>query len=608
MLWSLLRRHLRPYRGHVLAVVVLQLVAILATLYLPSLNADIIDNGVATGDTGYIWRVGGLMLAVAMVQVVAAIASVWFGARTSMGIGRDIRRSIYTRVDRFSTEEMGRFGAATLITRGTNDVQQVQMLVLMTLNFMVMVPIMAIGGIVMAIQEDPGLSWLVWVSVPVLLVIVLLLVRRLMPLFQRMQDNLDAINGVMREQIMGIRVVRAFVREKHEAQRFTDANATLTDTSVRIGRLFVIMGPAITIVLHLATVAVLWFGGQRVDAGLVEVGSLTAFMQYLLQILMAVMMGTFMFMMFPRAIISARRVVEVLDTAPSMAEAMSPSPLPAEESAAEQAAVEMTTGAAPPGGSGHGVTVEFRDVTFAYPGADAPVLDGISFTAPAGQTTAIIGSTGSGKSTLVHLVPRLYDATDGQVLIDGVPVTELSRAALSRAVGLVPQKPYLFSGTIGENLRFGDPGASDDQLWDALDTAQATEFVAERTTGTGEKTRAGLESGISQGGTNVSGGQRQRLCIARTLAARPRVYVFDDSFSALDVTTDAKVRAGLAEHTRGATTLIVAQRISTITGADQILVLEEGRIVGRGTHEELLESSETYREIVDSQITVEEPV
>ena len=609
MLWTLLRRHLRPYRGHVLAVVVLQLVAILATLYLPSLNADIIDNGVATGDTGYIWRVGGLMLAVAMVQVVAAIAAVWFGARASMGIGRDIRRSIYTRVDRFSTEEMDRFGAATLITRGTNDVQQIQMLVLMTLNMMVMVPIMSIGGIVMAIQEDPGLSWLVWVSVPVLLVIVLLLVRRLMPLFQRMQNNIDDINGVMREQIMGIRVVRAFVREKHEAQRFTGANATLTDTSVRIGRLFVIMGPAITIVLHLATVAVLWFGGQRVDAGLVQVGSLTAFMQYLLQILMAVMMGTFMFMMFPRALIAARRVVEVLDTAPSMAEAMDPSPLPADAADAEQAAVAMTTGAEPAAGSAdHGVSVEFRDVTFAYPGADAPVLDGVSFTAPAGQTTAIIGSTGSGKSTLIHLVPRLYDATDGQVLIDGVPVTELSRAALSRAVGLVPQKPYLFSGTIGENLRFGDPEARDDQLWDALDTAQATEFVAERTTGTGDQARTGLESGVSQGGTNVSGGQRQRLCIARTLAARPRVYVFDDSFSALDVTTDAKVRAGLAEYTQGATTLIVAQRISTITGADQILVLEEGRIVGRGTHEELLESSETYREIVDSQITVEEPV
>ena len=585
MLWTLIRRHLRPYLPHVAAVAVLQLATVLATLYLPSLNADIIDNGVATGDTDYIWRVGGLMLIVAMVQVITAIASVWFGARAAMGLGRDIRRSVYTRVDRFSTEELGRYGAPTLITRATNDVQQVQMLVLMTLNFMVMVPIMSIGGIVMAIQEDPGLSWLVWVSVPVLMVIVGLLVTRLMPLFQRMQDNIDSINGVMREQIMGIRVVRAFVREEHETGRFRDANATLTDTSVRIGRLFVIMGPAITIVLHLATAAVLWFGGHRVDAGLVEVGALTAFMQYLLQILMAVMMGTFMFMMFPRAIISARRIGEVLETAPTLHEPVSPTPLPA---------------------AGGGASVEFRDVTFAYPGAESPVLDGVSFTAEAGRTTAIIGSTGSGKTTLVSLIPRLHDATGGQVLLDGVPVTDLARADISRAVGLVPQKPYLFSGTIAHNLRFGDPSADEKQLWDALEVAQGDGFVRERSTGEGEAVAMGLDSTVSQGGTNVSGGQRQRLCIARTLVAAPRVFVFDDSFSALDVTTDAKVREGLATRTRGATTIIVAQRISTITSADQILVLEEGRIVGRGTHEELLESSETYREIVDSQITAEE--
>ncbi|MEE1617777.1 ABC transporter ATP-binding protein [Brachybacterium sp. J153] len=585
MLWTLLRRHLRPYVPHVIAVAVLQLATVLATLYLPSLNADIIDNGVATGDTDYIWRVGGIMMIVAIVQVITAIASVWFGARTAMGVGRDIRRSVYTRVDRFSTEEMGRYGAPTLITRATNDVQQVQMLVLMALNFMVMVPIMSIGGIIMAIQEDPGLSWLVWVSVPVLMLIVGVLVVRLMPLFQRMQDNIDAINGVMREQIMGIRVVRAFVREEHETARFRDANAVLTDTSVRIGRLFVIMGPAITVVLHLATAAVLWFGGHRVDAGLVEVGALTAFMQYLLQILMAVMMGTFMFMMFPRAIISARRIGEVLDTAPTLLEPGAPTPLP---------------------GADGGVTVEFRDVTFAYPGAEAPVLDGVSFTAEAGRTTAIIGSTGAGKTTLVNLIPRLHDATGGQVLLNGVPVTDLARADISRAVGIVPQKPYLFSGTIADNLRFGDPSADDAALWEALEVAQGADFVRERTTGEGDAVASGLESTVSQGGTNVSGGQRQRLCIARTLVAAPRVFVFDDSFSALDVTTDGKVRAGLAAHTRGATTIIVAQRISTITSADQILVLEEGRIVGRGTHEELLESSQTYREIVDSQITAEE--
>ena len=584
MLWTLIRRHLRPYLPHVAAVAVLQLATVLATLYLPSLNADIIDNGVATGDTDYIWRVGGLMLLVAMVQLITAIASVWFGARVSMGMGRDIRRSVYTRVDRFSSEEMARYGAPTLITRATNDVQQVQMLVLMTLNFMVMVPIMSIGGIIMAIQEDPGLSWLVWVSVPLLMLIVGFLVRELMPLFQRMQDNIDSINGVMREQIMGIRVVRAFVREQHETERFRDANATLTDTSVRIGRLFVIMGPAITIVLHLATAAVLWFGGHRVDAELVQVGALTAFMQYLLQILMAVMMGTFMFMMFPRAIISGRRISEVLETVPTLAEPAQPVTLEGEG----------------------GASIEFRDVTFAYPGAESPVLDGVSFTAEAGKTTAIIGSTGAGKTTLVSLIPRLHDATSGQVLIDGVPVADLSRQSISAAVGLVPQKPYLFSGTIGHNLRFGDPTADDEQLWRALDVAQGTEFVVGRSTGEGESAATGLDSAVSQGGTNVSGGQRQRLCIARTLVAAPRVYVFDDSFSALDVTTDAKVREGLAQHTQGATTIIVAQRISTITGADQILVLEEGRIVGRGTHEELLESSQTYREIVDSQITVEE--
>lgn len=590
MLWTLLRRYGRPYLPHVGAVLVLQLATVLATLYLPSLNADIIDHGVATGDTDYIWRVGGVMLVVALVQVVTAIASVWFGARAAMGIGRDIRRAVYTRVDRFSTEEMGRFGAPTLITRATNDVQQVQMLVLMGLNFMVMVPIMSIGGIVMAVREDPGLSWLVWVSVPVLLVIVGLLVVRLMPLFQRMQDNIDGINGVMREQLMGIRVVRAFVREQHESSRFTDANQLLTDTSVRIGRLFVLMGPAITVVLHLATAAVLWFGGHRVDAGLVQVGSLTAFMQYLLQILMAVMMGTFMVMMFPRAVVGGRRIGEVLQTTPTLAEPTAPRELPV-----------------PAPGAAVGASVEFRDVSFSYPGAESPVLDGVSFTAPAGRTTAIIGATGSGKTSLISLVPRLHDATSGQVLIEGVPVTDLSRASLSAAVGLVPQRPYLFSGTVAENLRFGDPAASEETLHAALDVAQASGFVRDRTTGSADAAATGLDSTISQGGTDVSGGQRQRLCIARTLVAAPRVYVFDDSFSALDVTTDAKVRAALAEHTAGATALIVAQRISTITDADQILVLDQGRIVGRGTHEELLGSSETYREIVDSQITVEEP-
>ncbi|TFI50139.1 ABC transporter ATP-binding protein, partial [Micrococcus endophyticus] len=469
MLWTLLRRHGRPYLGAVTAVVVLQLISTLAMLYLPSLNARIIDEGVARGDTDRIWDLGLVMLGVALVQVIAAIVAVWFGAKVAMGIGRDLRRAVYTRVDGFSAEELGRFGAPTLITRGTNDVNQVQMVTLMGLNFMVAVPIMAIGGIIMAVREDPGLSWLVWVSVPVLLVIVAWIVAKLMPLFQRMQDDIDRVNGVMREQVMGIRVVRAFVREPHESARFSDANAALTRTSVLIGRLFVLLGPVITMILHLATAAVLWFGGHRVADGLVEVGALTAFMQYLLQILMAVMMGTFMMMMLPRAVVSAGRIGEVLDTVPTLAEPVNP-----------------VTPADPRG------AVELRDVTFAYPGAEAPVLDGVSFTVAPGSTTAIIGATGSGKSTLVNLIPRLYDATSGQVLIDGVPVTELARAELTRAVALVPQKPYLFSGTVAENMRFGAPEATEEEIWAALETAQAAGFVRERTTGEGETAATGL--------------------------------------------------------------------------------------------------------------------
>lgn len=583
MLWKLNRHYLKPYKWQVAAVVILQTATTLATLYLPSLNADIIDNGVATGDTGYIWSTGGIMLAVALAQLVTAVLAVWFGARAAMSVGRDLRHAVYSRVDTFSAEEIGKFGAPTLITRATNDVQQVQMVLLMTLNFVVMVPIMSLGGIVMAIREDPGLSWLVWTSVPILLVMLAILVAILMPQFQKMQDAIDKINGVMREQVMGIRVVRAFRRERFETERFTDANANLTDISVRIGRLFVIMGPLVTIILHLATAAVLWFGGHRVDQDLVDVGSLTAFMQYLLQILVAVMMGTFMFMIFPRAIICARRIGEVLGTETSVVE-------PAQPRMPET----------------HAGEVEFRDVSFSYPGAESPVLDSISFTARPGKTTAIIGSTGSGKTTLINLIPRLYDATSGQVLIDGVPVHELSRASLTQAVGLVPQKPYLFSGTIADNLQFGAPEATEEDMWAALDTAQATEFVKERTTGSGEDLKDGLDSAISQGGTNVSGGQRQRLCIARALTAKPRIYLFDDSFSALDVTTDANLRAALDDYTEGATVIIVAQRVSTITEADQILVLEEGQIVAQGTHDELLSSSDTYREIVDSQISKEE--
>lgn len=576
MLWTLVRKYTKPYLRLIALAVVLQLASTLATLYLPSLNARIIDEGVVQGDTAFIWRVGGLMLAVAFGQVVSAVLAVWCGSRVAMAAGRDIRTGVYQRVDSFSANDVSRFGAATLITRGTNDVQQVQLIILMGLNFMVMVPIMSIGGIIMAVQEDPGLSWLVWVSVPVLLIIVGLLVRLLMPLFTRMQGNIDSINGVMREQIMGIRVVRAFVREDHETARFTDANAVLTDTSVRIGRLFILMGPIITMVLHLATTAVLWFGGHRVDQGLVQVGSLTAFMQYLLQILVAVMMGTFMFMMFPRAVVCARRIGEVLDTSSSMVEPEAP--------------VDLED----PRGQ-----VAFRGVSYAYPGAEAPVLDSLSFTVESGTTTAIIGATGSGKSTLVNLLPRLQDATSGEVIIDGAPVTALSRTTITESVGFVPQRPYLFSGTVRSNLHFGAPDATDEEMWRALEMAQAADFVREQ---------GGLDYAISQGGTNVSGGQRQRLCIARALVSRPRVYVFDDSFSALDVATDARLRAALPNYTEGATMIIVAQRVSTITNADQILVLENGAIAARGTHEQLLTSSTTYQEIVNSQLSEENAV
>lgn len=575
MLLKIILRHSKPYAGWITAVVILQLATTIATLYLPSLNAKIIDTGVVQADIGYIWRTGGIMLVVAFVQIITAIGAVYFGAKTSMSIGRDIRQSVFVKVSTFSAQDVNKFGAATLITRGTNDVQQVQMLTLMALNFMITAPIMSIGGVIMAIREDPGLSWLVWVSVPLVLIVVGILVIKLMPLFRDMQGRIDGINGVLREQITGIRVVRAFVREKHETERYADANQELTTLGVKVGNLFVLMFPAISMILHLSTAAVLWFGGHRVDSGVVEVGALTAFLQYMLQILMAVMMGTFMAMMVPRAMVSADRIGEVLGSDPSMQDA-------------ENVAIPLPT----PG------TVEFRNVSFGYPGADAPVLSDVSFVAQPGQTTAIIGSTGAGKTTLLNLIPRLYDATEGEVLIGGVPVRDLGRDQLAQNISAVPQRPYLFSGTVASNLRFGAKDATEEELWEALRIAQADDFVSER--------ENELESKIAQGGTNVSGGQRQRLCIARALAAKPNTYLFDDSFSALDVSTDAKLRAALDEPTKDAAVIIVAQRVSTITGADQILVLEHGVIVARGTHEELLETSETYQEIVSSQLSAEE--
>ncbi|WP_028281191.1 ABC transporter ATP-binding protein [Arthrobacter sp. H5] len=575
MLIKLVRHYLRPYSRLVLAVVVLQLAATIAALYLPSLNAQIIDEGVAQGDTGYIWDTGMTMLGVSLIQVAAAIAAVYFGSKAAMAVGRDVRKSVFHKVSGFSAQEVNEFGAPSLITRGTNDVQQVQMLVLLGLNFMVAAPIMCIGGIFMAVREDLELSWLVWVSVPALFVVVGFLVWRLMPLFRTMQVKIDNINGVLREQITGIRVVRAFVREPFEAQRFGKANRELTDVSLAVGALFVLMFPAIGMILHLATAAVLWFGGLRVDAGEMQVGALTAFLQYLLQILVAVMMGTFMAMMIPRAAVCAERISEVLDIQPSIHEPVQP------QQPADKAGV-----------------VEFRNVTFAYPGAEAPVLNDVSFIARPGQTTAIVGSTGSGKSTLISMLPRLFDVGGGQVMLDGVPVTEMARHDITERVALVPQRPYLFSGTIAHNLRFGNPDAYDDDLWEALTVAQGADFVQAK--------EHGLNAAVSQGGTNVSGGQRQRLCIARALVAKPKVYLFDDSFSALDVATDARLRAALKDKTRDSTVIIVAQRVATIINADQILVMEHGQIVARGTHEQLLETSPTYQEIVESQTTAEE--
>ncbi|KRE50529.1 multidrug ABC transporter ATP-binding protein [Arthrobacter sp. Soil736] len=575
MLVTLIRRYSKPYMPYIFAVIAFQLASTIAALYLPSLNAQIIDEGVSRGDIDFIWRTGGIMLVVAFIQVGTAIAGVYFGSKAAMAVGRDLRRGVFRKVTSFSAKDVNTFGAPTLITRGTNDVQQVQMLVLMGLNFMVSTPIMCIGGIIMALREDINLSWLVWVSVPVLIVVVGYLVVRLMPLFRSMQKKIDRINEVLREQIIGIRVVRAFVREPYETERFGEANKELTDVSLKIGALFVLMFPAIGMILHLSTAAVLWFGGQRVDSGDMQVGALTAFLQYLLQILVAVMMGTFMAMMIPRASVCADRIGEVLDVEPSIHDPAHPE---------TPAALE-------------GV-VEYRNVTFAYPGAEAPVLSNISFTARPGETLAIIGSTGAGKSSLLSLLPRLYDVAEGEVLLDGVSVSKMDRAEITRRVALVPQRPYLFSGTIEHNLRFGKTEATEEELWEALHVAQGEGFVREK--------KNGLASRIAQGGTNVSGGQRQRLCIARALVTKPKVYLFDDSFSALDVATDARLRAALKRTTADATVIIVAQRISTITDADQILVLDNGRIVDRGTHDELLETSPTYQEIVESQLSVEE--
>jgi ATP-binding cassette subfamily B multidrug efflux pump len=575
VLIRLLRDYLRPYRGDLWLVVTLQLAATLATLYLPTLNADIIDKGVITGDQHYILRTGGFMLAVAFVQIVCSIGAVYFGARTAMALGRDVRLAVFKRVQDFSAREVGHFGAPSLITRTTNDVQQVQMLALMTFTLMVTAPIMCIGGIILALRLDVRLSGLLLVAVPALGIIVAAIISRMRPLFRQMQERIDDIARVLREQISGVRVIRAFVREGRERDRFAVASTALFEVSLGTGRLLALMFPAVMLVLNLSSIAVLWFGGHLVASGSMPVGALTAFLTYLLQILMSVMMATFMFVMVPRAEVCAERIVEALDTEPDVRPPASPVNI----------------------GTARG-RLELRDVQFKYPGAAQPVLHEVSLVAEPGQVTAIIGGTGSGKTTVVNLVPRLFDATGGAVLIDGVDVRDLDPAVLSGLIGLVPQRPYLFSGTVASNLRYGRPDATDAELWRALEIAQARDFVAQM--------QGGLDAGIAQGGTNVSGGQRQRLAIARAVVHEPAIYLFDDSFSALDYATDAALRAALARETSEATVLIVAQRVATIRNADKIIVMEAGRIVASGTHDELMASDQTYREIVLSQLTEQE--
>lgn len=575
MLIRLLRTYLAPYRAQLTGVVALQLVSVMAMLYLPSLNADLIDRGVTKGDIGYIWTTGLWMLAVTGAQIVASAASVYLAAQAAMGAGRDLRGAVLHRVGTFSAREVGQFGAPSLITRNTNDIQQVQLLIVMSATILVMAPIMCIGGIVMAVRQDLGLSWLLLIAVPALALSMGFLVARMVPGFRRMQSRIDEVNRVLREQITGIRVVRAFVRERQETWRFGVANNDLTEVSLHVGRLAALMFPLVMLISNVTTVAVIWFGGHAIDRGQMEIGSLTALLSYIMQILMAVMMASFLAMMAPRAAVSADRIGEVLETESSVTPPRLPQPFKDDPAA-----------------------LDFQFAEFAYPGAEKPVLRAIRFQVKPGTTTAIVGSTGSGKTTLLNLIPRLIDVTDGAVYVGGTDVRHIDLELLREQIGLVPQKAYLFSGTVASNLRYGDPAATDEELWRCLEIAQAADFVRDMP--------QGLETPVAQGGTTVSGGQRQRLAIARALVKKPRMYLFDDSFSALDVATDARLREALRPETRNASVVIVAQRITTIRDADQIVVLEDGAITGIGTHEQLLRDCPCYQEIVESQLSAEE--
>ena len=574
MLGKLLIRYLKTYRWLLLGVLIFQFISAMASLYLPRLNADIIDEGVARGDTAFIWSQGTIMLMISLGQITASIIATYVAARAAMSAGRDIRRDVFEKVSGFSEREVSQFGPGSLITRNTNDVQQVQMLAMMGATMLVTAPLLAIGGIVMTLQQDVGLSWLIAVAVPALLLLAGLVISRMVPLFRQFQTKLDAVNRIMREQLTGVRVVRAFVREDIEEERFRGANTDIMIVGRKVGSLFVLLFPLAMLVLNVTVVGVIWFGGIQVDAGNVEIGTLFAFMQYVGQILMGVLMASFMTIMIPRAAVSAERIGEVLASESTLVRPENPVhafPAPGE--------------------------VVFQNVEFTYPGAESPVLQGIDFRVTRGETLAIVGSTGSGKTTLVSLIPRLFDVTGGSVRVGGVDVRQADLDALWSGIGLVPQRPFLFTGTVASNLRFGREDATDDELWEALEIAQGRDFV--------EEMEGGLEARIAQGGTNVSGGQRQRLAIARAIVHRPEVLVFDDSFSALDLRTDANLRQALWRELPTVTKVVVAQRISTVIGADRILVLDGGRSVGLGTHEELLEANATYREIVDSQLGVE---